>query len=308
MYSVLHCHFESALRALDLAAPEATRRLRRIYGSQGYQRSAPAERLTLLWRTVMSLTEGKDIFTETAFRSIVQRLITDMRTSQVEHVDLRIGPSTGRWRWMRSAVDGIEIFRERLAEHGDLSMTFLAGINMTKTEAQLDPLFDALAGGGELTTSIAGVDVNFLPPDLPKFDRYLKTLQILQSGGLKINIHLGELFGNEISRHVLRRITPDRIGHGVLLLDDQELIEIVKSHDICLDMCPTSNMLLGVANWHRWSPAGRALQLGIPVSINTDDPILFGTDIGRELGLSGLSHQQRDQVIANGRKYRHGRV
>jgi adenosine deaminase len=209
---------------------------------------------------------------------------------------------------MRTAADGIDVFREFLAESDDLSVAFLAGINMTKTEAQLDALFDVLDAGGELTASIVGLDINFLSPDLPKFDRYLSTLRSLQSGGLKVNIHLGELFDNEISRYVLRRITPDRIGHGVLLLDDLELVEIVKSYGICLDMCPTSNIVLGVADWNRSSPASRALQLGIPVSINTDDPILFGTDISRELDLAGLSDQQRDQVIANGRRYRHGRI
>ncbi|WP_157734863.1 hypothetical protein [Pseudofrankia inefficax] len=254
-----------------------------------------------------SLTDGSDIFTEETFRSVVEHLLADMGRSHVEHIDLRIGPSTGRWRWMRSAADGIDIFRDRLAECDGLSMAFLAGINMTKTEAQLDEIFDVLGAGGDLTASIAGIDINFLSRDLSKFDRYLNTLRSLQAGGLKVNIHLGELFGNEISRYVLHRITPDRIGHGVLLLDDPELVEIIKGRDICLDMCPTSNVLLGVADWNRSSPASRALQLGIPVSINTDDPVLFDTDIGRELALAGLNSRQLDQVIANGRKYRHGR-
>ncbi|ONH22646.1 hypothetical protein [Pseudofrankia asymbiotica] len=307
MYSLLHCHFESALRALDLARPERVHHLRALYRTPGYLGSSPAERLTLLWRTVLSLTEDdEEIFAESTFHLVVQRLLAEMRASQVEHADLRIGPSTGRWRWMRSAADGIDIFRKELAGSHDLSIAFLAGINMTKPADELDALFDLLLTDGELTARLAGVDVNFLAADLPKFNRYLTALQALQTAGLKVNIHLGELFGNEISHHVLSQITPDRIGHGVLLLHDQYLVEMIKERDVCLDMCPTSNTLLGVTDWTHHSPASRALQLGIPVSINTDDPVLFRTDIDREIHRAGLTDGQRDMVVACAKRYRYG--
>jgi adenosine deaminase len=267
--------------------------------------STPAGRLTLLWQTITRLTDNEDIFTEATFRSVVRRLLHEMQTSYVEHIDLRIGPSTGRWRWMRSATDGIEIFREEMAEARGVSMAFLAGVNMTKSVEQLDRIFDALVEQDDLAARLAGVDLNFLPNDLAKFDRYLRTLRDLQAGGLKVNIHLGELFDNEISRYVLARIIPDRIGHGILLLDDEALVDVVRANSICLDMCPTSNTLLGVADWSVTSPASQALKLGIPVSINTDDPALFRTNIGREFSLAGLSEEQHDEVVAYARKYRY---
>lgn len=305
MYSLLHCHFESALRALALAKPDRLKYLRAVYASSVYGRATPAGRLTLLWQKVLSLTEDEDIFSEVTFRQVVRRLLDEMRTSCVEHIDLRIGPSTGRWRWMSSAADGLNIFREELARYGDLSIAFLAGVNMTRSEDQLDAIFDVLSEDADVTERIAGIDINFLPGDLPKFNRYLNSLHSLQ-GGLKINIHLGELFDNEISRSVLSRITPNRIGHGVLLLHDKTSVDIIKSQGICLDMCPTSNTLLGVVNWNRKSPASRALQLGIPVSINTDDPVLFGTNIDREIRLAGLTDEQLDAVMTYSKKFRYG--
>lgn len=306
IYSLLHCHFESALRALTLAKPGRLQYVRSVYSSQAYRRAAPAERLTLLWRKVLSLTDSEDIFSELTFRQVVRRLLDEMQASRVEHIDLRIGPSIGRWRWMHSAADGFDIFREELARYGHLSMAFLAGVNMTNSEDQLDAIFDVLFGDADVTDRIAGIDINFLPSDLPKFKRYLPSLHRLQAADLKINIHLGELFDNEISRYVLSCITPDRIGHGVLLLQDKTLVEIIKHHGICLDMCPTSNTLLGVVNWNRESPASHALRLGIPVSINTDDPVLFGTNIDREVRLAGLTDEQLETVVADGRKYRYG--
>lgn len=306
MYSLLHCHFESALRALALVKPDRLQYLRAVYVSRAYRGATPAGRLTLLWQKVLSLTDNEDIFHEVTFRKIVRGLLDEMRASCVEHVDLRIGPSTGRWRWMRSAADGLNIFREEQVRCGDLSMSFLAGVNMTRSEDQLNAIFDVLSEDADVTERIAGIDINFLPGDLPKFNRYLHTLRSLQVGGLKINIHLGELFDNEVSRYVLSCITPNRIGHGVLLLQDDALVEIIKSHGICLDMCPTSNTLLGVMNWNRESPASRALRLGIPVSINTDDPVLFGTNIDHEIRLARLTDEQFDAVVAYSRKYRYG--
>ncbi len=57
------------------------------------------------------------------------------------------------------------------------------------------------------------------PGDLATLDLYLATLRDLQRSGLRVNIHLGELFGSGFSREVLSRIIPSRIGHGVLLLE-----------------------------------------------------------------------------------------
>jgi adenosine deaminase len=306
LYSVLHCHFESALRALALVRPDRLRHLRTVYDSSDYVHATPAGKLTLLWQNVLALTEDEDIFGEDTFRQVARRLLDDMRASCIEHIDLRIGPSTGRWGWMRSASDGLDIFREELARYPELSLAFLAGVNMTKPQDQLDAIFDSLSDGGDVAERIVGVDINFLTDDLSKFNRYQRTLRMLQGGGLKINIHLGELFDNEISRHVLSCITPDRIGHGVLLLWDEELVDIVRSHAICLDMCPTSNIMLGVADWNQHSPARRALRLGIPVTINTDDPILFGTTIEQEFRQAGLTDEELDAVGAYARKYRYG--
>lgn len=104
----------------------------------------------------------------------------------------------------------------------------------------------------------------------------------------------------------MSRIIPDRIGHGVLLLRDRAMVDLIRDHGICLDMCPTSNTVLGVVDWNRESPARHALRLGIPVSINTDDPMLFGSTIAQELRLAGLTPEEHDAVVASSRKHRYG--
>ena len=217
----------------------------------------------MLWETVLCLSEDETIFTEEVFRLVVRSLLDELAVSRVEHADLRIGPSTGRWRWMRNAADGLSLFRDELSQHANMSVAFLAGINMTKSVEQLDAIFDTVVDGSDVADGIAGIDINFLPGDLFKVKRYLPTLCELQRSGFKINVHLGELFDNEVSRYLLSHIIPDRIGHGVLLLHDPYLVELVRHHEICLDMCPTSNTTLGVVDWTVDNPARRALDLEI---------------------------------------------
>ena len=94
------------------------------------------------------------------------------------------------------------------------------------------------------------------------------------------------------SRRVLSRIISSRIGHGVLLLDDANTVELLREHGICLDMCPVSNTSLGVHDWTLSSLAARTIHLGLPVTINSDDPVLFGVGLAANLALTDLSSSQ----------------
>lgn len=268
-----------------------------------YQSATPAKRLDILDHKVSTLVDGEDIFSEETFRQVVKRLIKEMNECDIEHVDLRIGLVTSRWKWMRNVSDGLRVFVEELSNSSNLSISFLAAVNLAKSQDKLDSIFDTLLKDGDVASRIVGVDINFLPRDLHKLNRYLGTLRAFQENCFKINVHLGELFDNETSRYVLSRIIPNRIGHGVLLLQDQKLIDIIKHHNTCLDMCPTSNTLLGVFDWNTSSPASRALELGIPATINTDDPLMFATNLEREIDLARLTPDQLDAVRLNSREY-----
>jgi adenosine deaminase len=64
-----------------------------------------------------------------------------------------------------------------------------------------------------------------------------------------------------------------------------------------------SNTRLGVWDWTRSSPAARAMRLGLPVTINSDDPVLFGAGLAANLALAGLSSGQLDIARLTGNRY-----
>lgn len=303
MHSVLHCHFESGLRAVAATSPAQLERLPPVFDSPAYLRATAAERLRLLDQQVARLTQDPGIFTPEVFHEVVQQLYAEMTGSGISHVDLRIGVIMRRWPWITSIADAIGAFRAALP--GDaLTVRFLGAINLSRPRDDLDVIFGRVLDDAAAIGLLAGVDVTLRASDLPALDRYQATLRALQVGGLNVNIHLGELVTAEFSRLVLSRIVPNRIGHGVHLLAAPDIVSRIREHSICLDMCPVSNTRLGVWDWTHSSPAAEAMCLGMPVTINTDDPILFSAGLTENLKLAGLSPRQLETARLTADKYR----
>lgn len=103
--------------------------------------------------------------------------------------------------------------------------------------------------------------------------------------GLGIEIHAGEWCGPQSVRNALESGFPHRIGHGVALFQEPDLIALVQEREIHIEMCPTSNLLTGSIPRIEEHPIGRARELGLDFSVNTDDPGAFGCSMTSEYEL-----------------------
>ncbi len=102
---------------------------------------------------------------------------------------------------------------------------------------------------------------------------------IARDGGLLSTPHAGELVGPQSVRGALDALGADRILHGVRAIEDPALVDRLASDGVCLDVCPTSNLLLSVAESHDDHPLGALLDAGVPCSVNADDSLLFGSSL-----------------------------
>jgi adenosine deaminase len=100
-----------------------------------------------------------------------------------------------------------------------------------------------------------------------------------------IEIHAGEFAGPESVRDALEFGVPDRLGHGVAAFRDPALIDLIRERRIHLEFCPTSNLRLGVVPRVEDHPIGRAYELGLEFSINSDDPGPFACSMNSEFEL-----------------------
>lgn len=111
-----------------------------------------------------------------------------------------------------------------------------------------------------------------------------------RGAGLRCTAHAGEHLGPASVWNAVTHLKAERIGHGVLSISDPALLAALKDQDITLEVCPSSNVCLGVADTITAHPLGRLRDAGVLVTINSDDPPFFFTDIGREYALAAEHH------------------
>jgi adenosine deaminase len=113
---------------------------------------------------------------------------------------------------------------------------------------------------------------------------------IARHAGLALVPHGGELLGAQNVMETLEHLDPDRIGHGVRAVEDPQVLDAVAQVGVTLEVCPGSNVALGVYAGPTDVPLGTILAAGIQVALGADDPLLFGNrlahqyDMARDLG------------------------
>ncbi|GAA2242786.1 adenosine deaminase [Rarobacter faecitabidus] len=106
---------------------------------------------------------------------------------------------------------------------------------------------------------------------------FAPAFRIAASAGLALVPHGGELRGPEHVREVLANLTPTRIGHGVRLAEDTGLLDEVVRRGIALEVCPTSNVSLGVYPGIADVPVRELFDRGARIALGADDPLLFAS-------------------------------
>jgi adenosine deaminase len=103
-----------------------------------------------------------------------------------------------------------------------------------------------------------------------------------REAGLHSLPHAGEVVGPESVWGAIRALGAERIGHGVRSIEDPALVGYLQEHQIPLEVCPTSNLCLGVYPSYREHPIRRLWDQGLYVTLNSDDPPMFNTDLVHE--------------------------
>jgi len=106
--------------------------------------------------------------------------------------------------------------------------------------------------------------------------------RIARRADLLLAPHGGELSGPRSVRECLDMLQADRIGHGVRAVEDPVLVERLAAQEVTLEVCPTSNVSLGVVDELEEVPLRRLFDAGVPVALGADDPLLFGPRLAEQ--------------------------
>jgi adenosine deaminase len=127
---------------------------------------------------------------------------------------------------------------------------------------------------------------------------FAPAFKIAERGGLALMPHGGELMGPESVRTCLDSLHADRLGHGIRSVEDPALLERIVADGVALEVCPVSNVALGVYSDLTSVPLPELLEAGATVALGADDPLLFGSRLAGQYATMRAAHELTDDQLA----------
>ena len=147
---------------------------------------------------------------------------------------------------------------------------------------------------------IHGIDLADGEADNP-IDLFVKPVLKAKEAGLKVTVHSGEETPAAAVVKTIHAVRPDRIGHGIHIIEDMDAVELVKARDITLEVCPWSNYLTNSVRRIEEHPLKQLYDLGVKTTINSDDPEVLETNLNNEYRIAHeiLGMSMADLAVCN---------
>lgn len=299
---LLHDHLDGGLRPqtiIDLAEASGygdlpstdADELARWFSEAAY--SGSLERYLETFKHTVGVTQ-----TPEALRRVARECAEDLAADGVVYAEVRFAPELHLERGMSQR----EVIAEVLAGVAEgcagaaaagkvLRVGLLLTAMRTATHSrEIAELAVEYRDQGVVGFDIAGAEAGFPPT------RHLDAFEYLRRENAHFTIHAGEAFGLPSIWEAIQWCGADRLGHGVRIVDDitldaegaahlGRLASYVRDRRIPLEMCPSSNVQTGAADSIEHHPIGLLKDLGFRVTVNTDNRLMSGTSMSREMAL-----------------------
>ncbi|MFE5593061.1 adenosine deaminase [Streptomyces sp. NPDC056549] len=284
----LHLHLEGAMRPGTLADLAST------YAEPPPQVSCyrSFEEFQHRYRAVVKL-----IRTRSDMRRLVREVVEDAAASGAVWIEPHFNPTTYAPA-LGSAEDVLDLVLDTGTAAGrpigvGFGLTLGASRNRDPRDAAvLARLAAEYAGRGVVAFGLTG-DEAATPPEA-----FSEAFAIARDAGLIIAPHAGELRGGPSIHSTLDALSPDRIAHGIRAVEHPALMERLAIERITLDVCLTSNRVLGVVKHIEEHPLLHLMESGVPCSLGSDDPLLLNTSVLAEYQIARTQLSMTDQQLA----------
>jgi adenosine deaminase len=234
------------------------------------------------------------------FSHIAELTAGDMANQNIRYAEMFFSPSL----FVRHGLEVQELahaVRIGLSRVPEIEVSLIADLvrdygpesEMTTLKRLNDVKDDGVIGIG-----IGGSEHEFPP------ESFKSLCQEARLMGFHVNAHAGEAAGPESIWGAIRHLHVDRIGHGTRAYEDPELLDYLREHRTPLELCPVSNVCTGVVSAIAEHPIREYYERGLIISVNTDDPMMFGTTLDKEYELlvqeCGFTRQEICRLILLG--------
>jgi len=235
------------------------------------------------------------------YELITYRLMQKLRQQNVMHAEVYVSVGVIRWRGQEfePILEGMERGRERGQRDFGVSLLWIFdAVRHFGSEAAAE-VFDLAARNVDRNVVGIGIggDERRGPAEWFR-DLYKKAAD----QGLRLTAHAGETTGPESVWSALN-IGAERIGHGISIAQDPELVEVLAHKQVPVEICLSSNLRTGVCDGFGEHPVKSFFDEGLMVTLNTDDPAMFQTTLNREYQIAmeqfGFSREQLREIARN---------
>ncbi|MCA9958509.1 MAG: adenosine deaminase, partial [Anaerolineales bacterium] len=241
-----------------------------------------------------------------AISRLAYEVVADAASDNIHYLELRFSPQAlARVRGfsLNSVTDWVIQATQKASQDHQIQVRLIVTLVRHEPIEQAREVakvaFDRL-GRGVVGLDLAGNEVKFPPgPFKPIF-------QEAKEAGMGITIHAGEWASAVGVKQAIEELHADRIGHGVRSIENSEILRLVRDRQVALEVCLTSNLQTGVVHKMRHHPLVDLLNLGVLVTLNTDDPSISDSILTDEYQVAvdvlGLEYIELRQLVLNAAK------
>ncbi|MFT3874051.1 MAG: adenosine deaminase [Nocardioides sp.] len=295
----LHLHFTGSMRhqtLLELAEREGLTLPDSLVEEWPPQLSAADEKGWFRFQRLYDVARSV-LSTEDDVRRLVREAAEDDVADGGRWLEIQVDPSgyAARFGGITAFTDLVLDCARDAAERTGLGIAVVIAANRTRHPLDartLARLARQYAGRGVVGFGLSnderrGVTADFGP-----------AFAIAERAGLLLAPHGGELLGPPSVRAVLDHLHADRLGHGVRSAEDPRLLDRIAAAGVALEVCPVSNVALGVYTDLSSVPLPQLLEVGATVALGADDPLLFGSRLAGQYATMRAAHGLTDAQLA----------
>jgi aminodeoxyfutalosine deaminase len=232
---------------------------------------------------------------------ITRRLLERLAAENVVYAEINV--SVGVLLWKQQPVDAVVYAIQKEAQQSPVEVRWIFdAIRHFGADHGMQVAKHAVEhrDAGVVAFGIGGDEIR------GPADGFCEVFEYARENGLAVIPHAGETAGPESVWAAIKG-GARRIGHGIRAADDPELMEYLRENDIPLEICITSNVCTGAVTSLDTHPVRRLFDAGVPITLNTDDPGMFGTTLTGEYALAarqfGFSDEDLAGIAANAFRY-----
>jgi adenosine deaminase len=220
--------------------------------------------------------------TEESLERIAFELAEDAHRENIHYMEVRYAPMlhTRRGLKLTKVVEAVLLgLRRARNSYGIKANVIVCGIRNISAESsyEMAELAVAYKGRGVVGFDLAGAEADF------PAKHHREAFQLVRDNNINCTIHAGEAYGPESIAQAIHVCGAHRIGHGCRLRENGDLLHYVNDHRIPLECCPSSNVQTGAVRALAVHPLKLYFDLGLRVTINTDNRLITDTTVSKEL-------------------------